>query len=320
MAEVSYESIQPLIESAKQEGSVMRCVFKCPVSGAKVEAQAGIQSGRGVADVAKKSLKRSMLWRARYGVARLVRSALGYGIAGRVGADVAGSLVEGSLEKKVSTFSDAEKQAAVVQAFENVSSQFVWDGKKKQWMAAATAGDLLTDFAVQMNAAPVAQNYDRKVLARMLVEIAMADGQLAEEEKTFLGEFISPDLGTVGELAKQPRLSAAELAETSRGAPRETMLMISWALACTDKDLAPAEAQRLAEQAQGLQIADSRAAEIRGHAQSFVIDQAMDHIYTGGQLDSSAQAEVYQFADSIGLDRSQVERVEVRYRKRNGLI
>jgi hypothetical protein len=61
-------------------------------------------------------------------------------------------------------------------------------------------------------------------------------------------------------------------------------------------------------------------AELRRNAQRFVIDQAMDNVYPDGKMDSVAQNEVYQFAGKIGLDRSEIERVEIRYRKRNGIV
>jgi len=320
MSEITYENIKPLIESAEQEGSMMKCVFKCPVSGTTVESQAAIQKGRGLADRAKESAKRSLSWRIRWGVSRLVRSALGYGIGGRVAGDVAGQAVSGAAEKVGQGFSESEKQAAIEQAFKNVSSQFVFDGKKNTWVAATVAADILTDFAGQLNSAPVSQNYDRGVLARMLVEVAQADGNLAAEEKDFLAGFISSDLGTVDELAGKPRLSPAELAEVSSGPARETMLMIAWALACTDKELAQAEQQRLAAFTEALGVADTRAAELKRYAQRFVIDQAMEGVYPGGVVDEGAKAEVYHFAERIGLDRNEAERVEIRYRKRNNMV
>ena len=320
MADVTYENIQSLIESSKQEGSALRCVFKCPVSGSIVESQAAIQPGRGLGDLAKKSAKRSLFSQVRWGISRAIRSALGYGLGGRVAGDVAGAAVGSAMEKRGTTFSEDEKKAAVVQAFENVISQFVWDGKNSRWIAAAAASDILTDFTSQLNKAPLTQNYDRGVLARMLVEIAMADGQLTEEEKSFLSQFTAPEMDGVDALANRPPLSTAELAECSKGDVRETMLMIAWGLACTDKDLAEAETRRLSELAQGLGIADTRVAELQGYAQKFVIDQAMDSVYPDGKLDSSAKNEVFQFADKIGLDRGEAERVEIRYRKRNGLV
>lgn len=320
MPEVTYENIQPILVSAEQEGSSMRCTFKCPVSGETFESSAGIQRGRGLGDVARHSVKRSLFSRVRWGISRAVRSALGYGLAGRVAGDVAGAAVGGAMDKHGTSFSEDEKKAAVVQAFETIQSRFAWDGANNRWMSAKAAGDVLTDFAAQLERAPVTQNYDRGVLARMLMEVAVADGQLAEEEKSFLSSFMPPSTGGVDALQDKPPLSDAELAETGQGPVRETMLMIAWGLACTDKDLAEAETNVLARFAQGLGIGEARAAELQNWARKFVIDQAMDSVYPDGKLDASAQAEVRGYAQQIGLDPAEAERVEIRYRKRNGLV
>jgi hypothetical protein len=98
------------------------------------------------------------------------------------------------------------------------------------------------------------------------------------------------------------------------------MLMIAWGLALTDKELAEPESKRLAELAQGLEISGERADEMKFFAQQYVVDQAMENVYPGGQIDKNAQTEVYQFAERIGLGRNEAERVEIRYRKRNGLV
>jgi uncharacterized tellurite resistance protein B-like protein len=320
MTEATYENIKALIESANQEGSIMRCVFKCPVSGTLVEAQAEIQKGRGLGNTAKRSVKHSISRRIRYGISRLVSSALGYGIAGQAADVVAELAVSRAMSKGDQVYSEDEKQATVVQAFQNVSAQFAWDGSRSTWVSAQAAADVLTNFAKLLNDRPVGQTYDRSVLARMLVEVARADCNLTDEEKEFLAGFISSDLGSIDELAKKPPLSPAELAETSGGGVRDTMLMIAWGLACADKDLAEAETRRLAELAQGFQIGDARTAELKRFAQQFVIDQAMDHVYPDGKLDSAAQAEAFRFAEGIGLERGEAERVEIRYRKRNGLV
>ncbi len=320
MPEVTYENIQANLVSAEQDGSSMRCGFKCLVSGETFESTGGIQKGQGLGNVARHSVKRSLFSSVRWGIARSVRSALGYGLAGRVAGDVAGTAVGSAMNKHATSFSEDEKKAAVVQAFENIQSRFAWDAKNNRWMSAQAAGDVLTDFATRLNQAPVTQTYDKGVLARMLMEVSLADGQLAAEEKSFLASFMPPETGGVDVLRDKPPLSGAELAETGKGPVRETLLMIAWCLAFTDKNLAEAEKSVLARFAGGLGIDETRAAELQNWARKFVIDQAMDGVYPDGKFDKSAQTEAYSLAEQIGLDRAEAERVEIRYRKRNGLI
>jgi len=299
---------------------MMRCVFRCPVTGATVEARASIRRSDGMADAVKRRTKQSVFSRLRWSVARTVRSALGYSMAGRIAGDAASSAMQGAMQGNRASFSDDEKRAAVVEAFESVSSQFVWDSAQSRWISAGAAGDVLPEFTAQLSQAPVTQPYDQGVLARMLTEVAMADGQLDTEEMQFLSQFVPPQLGSIEELAKRPPLSTAELAETSRGPARETMLMIAWGLACADKVLAEAEARKLAGLAQGLGIAEGRVQELMRYAQEFVVDQAMYSVYASGSPDPSIRQEVYQLGQQLGLDPTSVERVEIRFRKRNGLV
>lgn len=318
MAEITFENVKPLLANAQQNGATMQCTFRCPTSGATVEASASIKKGRGLGDVAKQSAKRSLMWSVRSGVMRAVRSVLGYGFFGRVGRDIANQLLGDAAKKADQAYSDDEKNAAIVDAFTNVSSQFVWDGKKGRWVSAKGAGDVLTDFAKQLSQAPVTEKYDRVVLARILVEIANADGRLADEEKELLKSFITPDLGSFEDLSAKSPLSGAELAETSASA-RETMLMLGWAVALSDEDLASEEQARLVEVANGLQLDEGRAAQMKQHAQLYLLDQALESAYANGASDAGRQ-EVMGLAQKLGIDGEAAERAEIRYRKRNGLV
>jgi len=321
MANMTYEEIQPLIHGAVQEGGAMRCTFKCPVTGTTVESQAGIQRGTGLADLAKQSVKRSLVWSIRSAILSAVSSVVGGGFVGRAARSVASQATTSATQQATShSFSEDEKHAAVVNAFRSVSAQFAWDEKNKRWVSAASVAETLTDFGRQLTEAPVTLKYDRGVLARMLVETARADGTVTDEEQEFLAGFLSPEVGTVEDLLGREDLSAAELAETTSGSVRATMLMIAWGVALTDEELAAAEVQRLEDHAAGLGISEARAAELKRYAQCFLVDQALERAFAGGQRDEGAFGEAMGLAEKIGLAREDAERVEIRYRKRHGLV
>ena len=320
MAEVTYESIQSLIESAEQDGASMKVTFKCPVSGGTIESSAAIKKGKGIADVAKASAQKSLMYSLRRGVLGMVRSVLGGGAFGRVGRDVANQLMGEADKRSKEVFSEEEKNAAVVEAFNGVSSKWVHDAKNNRWVLAQAAGELLSDFDKLLQKAPITQKYDRAVLARMLVEIANADGSIAAEEKEFLAGFVTADLGTVDELLAKPALSAAELSECSAGEVRDAMVMLDWAVSFTDEELAEAEVARIKTHAEGLGVEAKRADELKGIAQSYLFEQALSRIYSGGQVDAGKKGEVMTFAKNIGMDETAAERAEIRYRKRHGLV
>ncbi len=320
MSSVNYDTIFPLIAQANPDGASMRVTFRCPVSGATFESSAGIQASDDLASKAKAGAKRSALWSLRSAVAGAARRALGGGIGGSLASGAAYGATSGVGNQR--SYSEEEKKAAIAQAFESVRDQFVWDTPNNRFISAQAAGDVLTEFAQQLGAAPVGTPYDRKVLARMLTEIACADGDLGEEERGFLHGFITPEIGTVEQLAQQAqqaRLTPAELAECAPGPSRETMLMLAWSVAFTDESLAPEEEQWLGEFAAGLSIAEPRAQQLKTFAQVYVVDAALGRAYPGGQRDEAAHAWVMDLGSRIGLDPTEAERADIRFRKRYGI-
>lgn len=311
--EITYESIAPLIAERDEQGGVIKVTFACPRTGAKVQSQAGLRratdtSGR-LRDAARSSLTASL----RRAVGNAVRGVLGQGILGSGDPDT-------GIADAATSYSEEIKQAAIVDAFESVQHNFMWDPDTKIWISAEAARELITEFARQLHDGPIEKSYDRGVLARMMVEIANADGRLVDEEKEFLEAFLTPDLGTVDELSAKPLLSQAELAGTSTGTVRDTMLMLSWALAFCDEDLDQREADRVQQLADGLGLGPNLVEELRGFAQHYVIDHALDVAHAGGARDPVRFEEARRLADKIGLAQSEFERAESRWRKRKGIV
>lgn len=318
MSQSIYETIQPLIAHAEQQGSTMRVVFRCPVSGYETEASAGMRQGSSMGSRVSGSLKRSLMWSVRNVIASAVRSAFGHGIVGSVLANSSREAIQAGEEKL--RYSEDDQRDAVERAFQSVSDRFLWDAAQGRYIAAQAGGEVITGFMRQLVDAPATSRYDRLVAARMLTEIAAADGQLRQDEHMFLAGFITPDLGAVDDLSRNPRLSAAELAETSEGPVRDTLLMLAWAVAWTDDQLAPEEEARLREYATALAVPAARLAELQGHVRTYLLDQALARAYSGGRLDAAAHAEAMEFARRLGLDATTAERADIRFRKRNGLI
>lgn len=319
MSEIPYASIQPLIADQQVHGSSVRVTFRCPQSGFSVDSSAGIKKGQSLSDVAMASAKRSLWWSLRSTLLRLISSSLGHGVAGRVGRDVGNQFLRQAGQGV--QFSNEEVQAAVVDAFTRVQNKFRHDGN--QWIAAhgLEAGAApVSDFQRQLQQAMPSEPYDRGVLARLLVEVAKADGQLAAEEERFLTTYMDASLGTPRQLAQRPALTAIELDETSAGAVRETIVMLGWALALSDQNLNPNEQSRLNEVTSGLKVDAGRAAELRGYAASFLVEQALEHAYPSGHRDERQHAAAYELAAKLGLSREDAERADVRFRKARGIV
>ena len=154
----------------------------------------------------------------------------------------------------------------------------------------------------------------------MLVEIATDDGYLAQEERAFLGHFMPSEFGSIEALTARPRLTTVELEETSPSATRESMFMLAWTVALTDQKVESVQEARLQAFATALNIASKQANKLKRFAQLFVIDQAIEQVYSSGQFDQAGQDEITRLAEQIALEPSEVQRAMIKYRKRNGLV
>ena len=184
------------------------------------------------------------------------------------------------------------------------------------WIAAAAAQDAMSDFERMLAAAPIAHPYDRHIMARMLVEVARGDGRLSSEESSWLTEVISSDLGSVHEIASRPPLTSAELGSCSQGAVRESLLVLAWAMALVDEEMAAPEKTLLDHYGAGLGLARARVSACRKAAQTYILDQAMDRMATWGGHDEYARAQLYGLAERIGMPVEEAQQAEAKHLRR----
>jgi hypothetical protein len=110
-------------------------------------------------------------------------------------------------------------------------------------------------------------------------------------------------------LARLPDLTPDELGSTAAEV-RPTLLLLSWTLAFSDKDLSVRELSRLRVFARGLHLAPEISEELRRAAMAQILREAMDHTYRGGSRDAEAYEEVRVFASNAGLTPANLKRYE----------
>ena len=131
MSSPSWENVEPLVASKEQERTTMVVTFQCPVSGETVEGRASLNTERSLKSTVKESFLRQLVW----SLMRTVRRMLGYRMAGSVAADATRHVATDATSK--ARFSDADRQKAIVEAFERVQSQFRWDESDARWVHAS---------------------------------------------------------------------------------------------------------------------------------------------------------------------------------------
>lgn len=314
MTQIEYPHIEPLIADQQVAGTSVNITFRCPETSVEATASASVKKDAGIAADAGRKVKKGLWNSLRRSVTSAITDALGRGTAGRVARDVASSAMAQQANK--TAFSKAEIQAAAVSAFGSVRGKFQWDAKASKWIGLK---EPTTAFAKRLQVAPIEERYDRGVLARALVELSAADGSIGDEERAFLGQFLDPELGTIDDFASREPLKAGELTEVAEPV-RASILMLAWATAMCDEDVADEEVARLSQLADGMQIDDALAKELRGEAQRFLFEQALSGVYEEGSRDASLFAEATVAAESMGMSTGEIEAFDANFRKRAGIV
>ena len=298
--EITYESIKSYILEENLDGSKMHCKFE--VDGQVFESFSSIRSStkKGAAKVTS-MVRNTAMGRMRSMVLRVLRKAVGGGSAGTA-VSMAGTeaMRQGTDGIK---YSKKEKESAVISAFEKVSLEFAYEGGK--WRLATE----FSEFEKMIKRNPLSKAYDKKLLAKMLVEMARADGKIEAEEKAFFDDFLTEETGTMGELMRAPAVSIVEIEEVSDEA-RENVFMIVAAVALTDNEFADEEKLKLEEYSQMFDFSENKHDELLRFAQDYTIES---YIKSKGKM---SRDEIYTFADQIGMDRGEAERAQIRMEKR----
>jgi len=300
--EITYDLIKPIILEEKLDGSTMHCKFK--IEGEVFESKYSVKiDSKDTSNKIKGMVKLNLISRMRSTLMRVIRTAVGGGIAGNTASMVGNEVVR--TQTSGANYSVSDKQDAVVTAFERIRFNFFFDQEDKAWKIARR----LSAFEKCLKAAPLTTPYDKKTLARLLLELAKADGQIAAEEKEFFQEFLDEDTGTFAELMRAAMLSKVELEEVSREG-KENIFMIACAVTLADRSFDESEKTKLFEVAAMMMIAEARRNELLKMAQDYTIETA---IQTSGVM---SREEIYTFADKIGMDKAEAERAQIKYEKR----
>ncbi|MCB9933882.1 MAG: TerB family tellurite resistance protein [Planctomycetes bacterium] len=292
MTELTYEKLKRNIAEEEVLGDMLSVTFKCPVTEKIYHAVAMLRPA---------SPMSHPLETARRGFRNLL-----------------GNMFHGERGETTTANHDREAiERAGVEAFEAVSSHFAWDESRKAFVDAATAEMPLSDFDRQLHDHPLTGDWERNVAARMLAEIAAADGTVTPTEREFFEGFLNSEMGPLDQLVKRGKLSKLDL-EECRPASRATLLMLANAIAMTDEHLDADEQARLAEYGKAFGVSLEREELIRHWAAEKVVENMLYGCYADGRLNDEERTRIEQLAGNIGINQALVAKIDVRVRKRLG--
>ena len=311
------EYIQPLIAELQENGRSVQVVFQCPVSGTKVSSRATATRNNSTGNQFKRRTERSLMYAVQRVVGQVIRDVFGHGTLGRVASDITRQTVSSASSTVMNGLSKQEKEDAILEAFKRVERQFSWSEEKGLWLLSSAVAEIFSEFEQQKQHHPIVHPYDVQILSRMMVEIAMADGNLLKPEKEWLMLLLNPEYGTLEQISQFPPLTAPELNSCSMGGVRITMIMIAAAVSMCDEHLADQELQLLHTMANGLGLSTTERQHAKNWAQSYILEQSIEYINISAHGNfATARRQILALASKIGLSEHDALTIEAKVKRR----
>lgn len=286
MIALTYKSIQPYITGEVQQGEIMYCKFL--VEEREFEAEVKIEkidesNSLGVI-VKNPNRMRSMLLRV---LNKSIRK-------------------KQALEEDTPQiyFSKKELEAAVVLAFESILDEIVYMETTDKWRLATQ----FSDFEVYIRQNPLKENFDKRIMSRMLVEMARADGRIEQEERLFLSHFLNDEMGRLSDLITAPYLNKEDCKKVTKKG-RLTIFVIVAAVALTDNQLQVEEQDKLDRFAEIFEITAKKQQELFQIAQDYTLETKLKV-----QNKPLSLKVLHDFADKIGMDKVHAEQIQAKFK------
>ncbi|MEM7040066.1 MAG: hypothetical protein AAF570_24050, partial [Bacteroidota bacterium] len=196
-------------------------------------------------------------------------------------------------------------------AFERVQEHFHYDEEAGEWgkPLAAPPPPPKSPFEEQISSNPVADPHDKNIFARVMAELAYADGHIAPEEAELFKDIIPPDQPSLDQLAKADPVSQIEAEEVTNGV-KGTIYMFAWVIALIDLDLDPVEEELLMEYADVFELNENRREELIKMAKYFVLEKNIDP--------DIPREDLFALAEKVKLGQDDAERCRIQYKRRVG--
>ena len=317
----SYEEIAKYVLDYEIDGNRVVVEFQNE-AGEVFDGSAIIKQSNTIQNQITKKVGHIAKSQARRHASRLVRSALGGGMLGRLGSTVVRSSVNNAEVPGTKNFSESDIQEAIAKAFKRVSRNFSTqaagarissrdqrlaerDRRATSRVRESSRIEEL-DFQGHLAKHPIKNLFEQDILSRVLVSIARADGRITEDERNFISEMLPKKIGTISEIAERGEISSVEAEELDSDI-KKSVLLLAWAVALVDFDLDPAENRKLNEFAALFGFSGHEAESIATLAKYETLTSVLDPYMSKDQL--------YEASDGLDLSREEAERMMIQFKK-----
>ncbi|GLR16672.1 tellurite resistance TerB family protein [Portibacter lacus] len=329
----SYPDIEQYLVDYQIDGKQIHCTFQTP-NGEIYEASNLISATKTIGNAVQQQVTKVVKRNARRQTNRLIRSMLG-GTAGRIGSKVARSALSSVGTSNEANFTTADKEEAIVKAFNRVSRNFETrktdrvvrerpqreerrgrdrdrdrdrgrgSDRRRDRRGGSEESD--SEYENIVNNNPVENGYEQEILSRFLVAIADADGKITPEEREMLTEIIPARFGSIQEIQNKDQVSRIEAEELSSNV-KETVYLLGWAMALADYDVDASEVRILNTYGEIFGLPDHRKEKLEILAKKYCLEQAI--------TEETSREDLFELADGMELDRDEAERCMISFKKK----
>lgn len=317
----SYEEIAKYIVDYEIDGSRVVVEFQND-AGEIFSGTAIVKQSDTITSKITEKAGRMVKSQARRHASRLVRSALGGGMLGRLGSTVVRSSVNDVETPGSKNFSEENIQDAIAKAFKRVSSNFatkssgsrersrdsrINDNDRRAVSRSRDESRIIElDYQGHLSKYPIRNLFEQDIMARVLVSVARADGRITEDERNFITEILPKKIGTISDIAERGEISSVEGEELESGV-KKSILMLAWAVALVDFDLSPKENQKLNEL--------SALFGFNGHETESIAKLAKYETLSSVMEPYMSKDQLYEAADGLDISREDAERMLIQFKK-----
>ena len=280
----------------------MICQFQVPDSGSIIESSSEIVQIQNQSSEVMETVKKNALEALRMAAVYAIQRIFGYSQLGQAGKKLVGSVLEG--QEGGESISKQEKEAAIVEAFKKVASQFVYDDKKGLWFYRSE----LSDYELQLVKAPVELDYDRLILTRLLVELAEVHEGINVWEEKFLMELVDLSPLRLREIQVMGPVSKLE-AQSITKEVQPTVFLLLYTMSIVDEHLDDSELEWLEGLANKLEIPSEQKENLAMAAKDYIFMSALNFDFSKEQLN--------ELASQLKVSEEYAERALIRFRKQH---
>jgi len=269
-------NVKPLLQSYRLEGDLILCIFRCSVTTQKFASMAYLPVT--ISEPVYRGSEESAFSNVRYALSRIFQKIVNGRFGSRLYDDEKFYDRKAILNGNLPEPSEDAINAGIVTAFNSLLSHFHWDESIPGWVALPNNAVKEYGFEKILKEGKPVTDSEREFLSKVLLLVAGADGTLKEIEKLFLFDFVFPVPKDINDIMILGEIPEKDYTNLERFEFKKAVILCSWAIALTDRELDRREADLIVGIGSKLKMDELLVMDLCETAGKFVLVKYLEHL------------------------------------------